>query len=129
MNPALLEQMAKLLPRLHTAMVELEQAADGNSAYSSAQDLDDRFELFSRLHRLLGEKDPYWMEFDVSADGQYMSGSLADDLTDIFCELKSGWKCLMIIRKKQTRRWMCGGVAIRCIGANISWMHSGIFMH
>ena len=57
-------------------------------------DLDQRFELFSRLHRLLGDLDGYWMEYDVAPDRQEMSGSLADDLTDIYCELKNGLKRL-----------------------------------
>ncbi len=85
-----LEQLAKLLPRLHAAVAELDQSKDNTGICSSEQDLDDRFELFSRLHTLLGERDPYWLEFDVSSDGQLMTGSLADDLTDIFCELKVG---------------------------------------
>ena len=89
-NPVWLEQLAKLLPRLHAAIAELDQSPCGNATCCLTQDLDDRFEIFSRLHCLLGERDSYWMEFDLSADGQYMSGSLADDLTDIFCELKSG---------------------------------------
>ncbi len=89
-NSAWLEQMARVLPRLHAAIAELDQSACTSGACSLSQDLDDRFELFSRLRGLLGERDSYWMEFDVSADGQYMSGSLADDLTDIFCDLKSG---------------------------------------
>ena len=89
-DSAWLEQLAKLLPRLHAAVTELDRPTGDSSSYSPQHDLDDRFELFSRLHHLLGERDPYWMEFDVSSDGQVMSGSLADDLTDIFCELKYG---------------------------------------
>jgi hypothetical protein len=57
-------------------------------------DLDQRFELFSRLRRMLGDLDGYWMEYDVTPDRQEMSGSLADDLTDIYCELKHGLKRL-----------------------------------
>jgi len=85
-----LEQLAKLLPRLHAAVAELDQPKADLGHYSLEQDLDDRFELYSRLHVLLGERDPYWLEFDLSSDGQAMTGSLADDLTDIFCELKVG---------------------------------------
>jgi len=85
-----LEQLAKLLPRLHTAVADLDQSKGDAGPYSSEQNLDDRFELYSRLHMLLGERDPYWLEFDMSSDSQMMTGSLADDLTDIFCELKVG---------------------------------------
>jgi hypothetical protein len=84
-----LGQLNELLPRLHAAMaaVDLEHDEQQDDA---AVDLDQRFELFSRLHRLLGDLDGYWMEFDVTPDRQEMSGSLADDLTDIYCELKNG---------------------------------------
>ena len=34
------------------------------------------------------------MEFDAAHDKQCMSGSLADDLTDIYCELKHGLRLL-----------------------------------
>jgi hypothetical protein len=62
-------------------------------------ELDDRFEFFARLRRRLGGKDSYWLEFDDFAGvgarlGEGMSGSLADDLTDIYFELKRGL-CLL----------------------------------
>ena len=43
---------------------------------------------------MLGERDAYWMEFDADYDKQCMSGSLADDLTDLYCELKHGLRVL-----------------------------------
>ncbi len=89
-----LEQLAKLLPRLHAAVAELDPSKGDLMSCSLEQDLDDRFELYNRLHLLLGERDPYWLEFDMSSDGQFMTGSLADDLTDIFCELKVGLEML-----------------------------------
>lgn len=78
-----------LLPRLHAAMTAVGPWRDESPLHLDA-DLDQRFELFSRLHRLLGDLDGYWMEYDVTPDRQEMSGSLADDLTDIYCELKNG---------------------------------------
>ncbi|WP_078118223.1 DUF5063 domain-containing protein [Thiosocius teredinicola] len=83
-----LAKINELLPRLHAAMTALAPIDEGS--FDPAVDLDQRFELFSRLHRLLGDLDPYWMEYDVTPDRQEMSGSLADDLTDIYCELKNG---------------------------------------
>lgn len=85
----LLTQLNELLPRLHAAMTGAGPWSDENPE-DAAVDLDQRFELFSRLHRLLGDLDSYWMEYDVTPDRQEMSGSLADDLTDIYCELKNG---------------------------------------
>ncbi len=92
-NNGWLEQLASLLPRLHAAVASL----DGEIKYYNhalVADLDARFELYTHLHDLLGGRDSYWMEFDVAGDGQTKSGSLADDLTDIYCELKHGLKLL-----------------------------------
>lgn len=89
MDSAWLHDMAQLLPRLHVAVDAQEEAR--NAGFPMVEeDLDTRFEIFSRLRRLLGANDGYWMEFDVAYDGQAMTGSLADDLTDIYCELKQG---------------------------------------
>ncbi len=88
-----LHQLACLLPRLHAAV----RALNSNNTASCClvyPDLDERFEIYSRLHDRLGTNDSYWMEFDVALDGQSMTGSLADDLTDIYCDLKSGLSIL-----------------------------------
>ena len=102
-----LQQLASLLPRLHAAVEAL-----GNSQTDMNHwlmpDLDARFELFAQLRRLLGNKDSYWMEFDVAHDGQSMSGSLADDLTDIYCELKHGLKLLDNEPGQASNDWRSG---------------------
>lgn len=86
-----LHEVADLLPRLHAAVAALD-LPDPHQGHHLVADLDARFELFSQLRNMLGERDSYWMEFDVADDEQSMSGSLADDLTDIYCELKNGLK-------------------------------------
>ncbi len=86
-------QVAALLPRLHAAVSSL-GSTDTTGEHVMTVDLDARFELFTHLRVRLGTKDGYWMEFDVAEDGQSMSGSLADDLTDIYCELKHGLNVL-----------------------------------
>ncbi len=92
-DEAWLGDVASLLPRLHAAISALASPAQSSEPVLVA-DLDARFELFSHLRELLGERDGYWMEFDSAADSQCMSGSLADDLTDIYCELKHGLRLL-----------------------------------
>lgn len=87
------QQLSELLPRLHMAVTSLKGRA-GNVSCMGAVDLDARFELFSSLRHSLGEHDGYWLEFDLNEGFQCMSGSLADDLTDIYCELKSGLRIL-----------------------------------
>lgn len=92
-----LDPLRQLLVRLHAAIEAVDTVSDTvPPAYPV--DLDQRFELFSRLRRLLGSLDGYWLEFDVAQDGQEMSGSLADDLTDIYCELKLGLRRLDVGR-------------------------------
>ncbi len=88
-----LQRVASLLPRLHAAVAAL-SCNDDIAEHAMTPDLDARFELFSRLRKILGERDAYWMEFDMAHDIHNMSGSLADDLTDIYCELKHGLKLL-----------------------------------
>ncbi|HED18900.1 MAG TPA: DUF5063 domain-containing protein [Gammaproteobacteria bacterium] len=92
-----LEQLSRILPRLHAEVVVLPDP--GGSAFLPEQsDFDDRFDLFSELRTRLGERDMYWLEYDnpddvVSGD-EHRTGSLADDLTDIYFELKRGLELL-----------------------------------
>ena len=95
---AWLRGVAQLLPRLHAAITTLD--GDDGSGESLMADLDARFELYTHLRTLLGDKDSYWMEYDSANDGHAMSGSLADDLTDIYCELKYG---LMLLQDEPER--------------------------
>lgn len=88
-----LKRMSQLLPQLHAAVAAL-GIPDDEISHSLRPDLDARFELFAELRELLGERDAYWMEFDVGQEAHHKSGSLADDLTDIYCELKHGLRTL-----------------------------------
>ena len=76
-----LTDIAALLPRINAAVTALED--DLKPWRWQDQDLDARFDLYARLHELLGELDAYWLEFDPLGDDACKSGSLADDLTDI----------------------------------------------
>ena len=84
-----LESLYTLMPRLHSAVTML-NAFDSGEMQISGVDLDERFELYSRLRKRLGERDSYWLEFDASPEEVHMSGSLADDLTDIYFDLQHG---------------------------------------
>ncbi len=88
-NPAWLRLVSMLLPRLHAAMASV--SSEVCPERDNPVDLDARFELFSHLRGLLADRDGYFLEFDRAQEGlDAMSGSLADDLTDIYCELKAG---------------------------------------
>ena len=58
--------------------------------YSMLQDLEERFNLFQRLKAFLGNLDEYWSEGDLEAGDGLKTGSLADDITDLYFDLKRG---------------------------------------
>lgn len=92
-----LSPLFQILPRLHANVVAVPDPG-GSDIVPEHADLDARFDLFSRLHERLGERDVYWLEFDqpddAHVDGEHRTGSLADDLTDIYFELKRGLRLL-----------------------------------
>ena len=88
-----LDQLFTLMPRLHAAVTAL-NAYDTGEIPPNEVDLDERFEVYSRLRRMLGERDSYWLEFDAAPEAMHMSGSLADDLTDIYFDLRYGLELL-----------------------------------
>jgi hypothetical protein len=100
-----LREVATLLPRLQAAIASI-RAQDSALGCPTAIDLDARFEMFSRLRRLLADRDGYWLEFDRAGEG--MTGSLADDLTDIYCELKSGLGCYARSPELALAAWASG---------------------
>ncbi len=88
-----LQRLFDLMPRLHAAVTAL-NSYDAGDIPPHEVDLDERFELYSHLRRVLGERDSYWLEFDAAPEEMHMSGSLADDLTDIYFDLRYGLELL-----------------------------------
>ena len=84
-----IRNLSQLLPRLHTAVAALADA-EATEDLLAEIDPDQRFQLYSRLREAFGDLDAYWLEFDVARDWAEKSGSLADDLADIYWELKAG---------------------------------------
>jgi hypothetical protein len=109
-NEVWLSRIAALLPQLHAAIFRA--SADGRIEWDEGieeeSDLEDRFALYAQLKGLLGENDSYWLEYDGSADSQLMTGSLADDLTDIYCELKQGLENLKQASEPSSRQVLRG---------------------
>jgi len=89
-----LDNLSSLLPRIHAAVSALPEHELKNCPHDPAIDLDCRFELYTRLRRLLGDHDGYVLDFDKPEELEDMSGSLADDFTDIYFELKKGLELL-----------------------------------
>lgn len=102
-----LAEIAELLPRLRAAVWSLDGGKDALS-FRIKTDLDARFELYSRLVGLLGERDGYCLELDRIDDSQGVTGSLADDLTDIYCELKEGLALLAADPQWAIDGWLTG---------------------
>ncbi|MCK4742337.1 MAG: DUF5063 domain-containing protein [Sulfuriflexus sp.] len=98
-----LEEMADLLPRLHTAVSGL-GGSESMSVYEQNTDYDARFDLFTRLYSVLGERNGYNYEYD-GLDGQRLSGTLADDITDIYFDLKHGLSMLENNPTQAARDW------------------------
>ncbi len=100
-----LEPLYDLMPRLHAAVTAL-NSYDAGDVPPHEINLDERFELYSHLRRLLGERDSYWLEFDASPEDMHMSGSLADDLTDIYFDLRYGLDLLdEVMPQRAAQAW------------------------
>jgi len=100
---AWLEEMADLLPRLHIAVNDL-GPSEAINVYEQSIDYDARFDLFTRLYNVLGERNGYNYEYD-GVDGQRLSGTLADDITDIYFDLKQGLHILEENPLQAARDW------------------------
>lgn len=95
-----LADLARILPRIQAAMAYLDEP-DIEYSFFALPDLEERFELFCRLKDQLGGRDEYRLEYDVSSESEEMSGSLADDLADMYFELKRGLNLYQSDRENQ----------------------------
>lgn len=92
-NGSWLADMPPILTRLHAAIVQLDATAIDYKFFTLA-DFSIRFELFCKLKSILKERDSYSLEFDSNLETDGMTGSLSDDFTDIYFELKRGLNLL-----------------------------------
>jgi hypothetical protein len=66
-----LAQVADLLPRMHAAVLSPDPGYGLDEEHLVlAPDLDARFELFTHLRDLLGDRDGYLLEFDRTGDNE-----------------------------------------------------------
>jgi hypothetical protein len=85
-----LREMHHLLPQIEAGMERLELKPE--SRFFVLPDLAWRFAMFCRLKAFLGEWDAYALMGDCSDDPSDVTGSLADDFTDLYFELSRGLK-------------------------------------
>ncbi len=114
-NNRWLSSLAKTLPVLRTSMIEL-GALGFPHGYRVLNNLDERFDLFCRLKHYLGSHDEYWSISDLTTVDGLMSGSLADDLTDIYFELKRGFKLYRLGPRREK-----AAIKIWTTGYKIHW--------
>lgn len=113
LDPGQLSEIQRLLKDLQSA-VSLAGEPGSERPEIVPVDLDARFELYSHLHELLGNQDAYCLQPHVPGgelakdEEASPAGSLADDLTDIYCELKQGLKLLDEAPRRAMDCWLHG---------------------
>ena len=89
-NSQWLADMARILPRIQTAMARLDDP-NLNYNYFALPDLEERFELYCQLKDQLGNIDAYRLDnYDESSEQEGLTGSLASDFADMYFEIKRG---------------------------------------
>ena len=86
---AWLRQIGETLKQLDDDIKPL-NGRTAEAEYSMLQNLEERFVLFGRLKTYLGALDEYWSEADLEAGDGLKTGSLADDIADLYFDLKRG---------------------------------------
>ena len=106
---ALLLQIYRILPRLINEAILLPsiESADEDDAdegqeqptsHSSVEMADVQWgQLYNLLKEKLGDWDLYWQVFDPTTDKEAICGSLADDIADIYHDLKEG----LVLRERR----------------------------
>jgi hypothetical protein len=87
----LIAMLARLLPDVYQSALRLPYPTTQNAALAEAQMTHEQWkEVFDRLQTALGAHDLYWTVPAWENDREAMMGSLADDLADIYRDLKDG---------------------------------------
>ncbi|QJD31121.1 DUF5063 domain-containing protein [Methylococcus geothermalis] len=81
--------ISRALIPLEMAVRELTGTA-GIGEYSMLADIEQRHHMFVELKTFLGPMDDYWTDADLEVGDGVMTGSLADNITEIYFALKRG---------------------------------------
>lgn len=100
-----LGQIAAVLNPLEEAAEDLVPEMEGG-AYPMLADLEKRHQMFLQLKSFLGPIDDYWSEFDLEAGDGLMTGSMADDVTEIYFALKRGLNLWPSDEEHALREWI-----------------------
>ena len=86
-------RLERLLPQLHVAVIALADSNDGRTTYSLPDD-ELRFELYMRLHDRLHANPLLWSSLCEYRLLVRLCDRLADDLTDMYFDLRRGLELL-----------------------------------
>lgn len=101
-----LSQIAKMLPRLHVAVIALAPTTDSYRPHRFPDD-DERIELYMRLHDVLQSDSTLKAVYGQSGLRQQCCDHLADDFTDMYFDLRLGLELLSINPVEATNLWLC----------------------
>ncbi len=99
-------RMAKMLPRLHIAVIALVPSEGICNPYRLPDD-DQRCELYMRLHRVLQSDRTLKLAYGKSHLHRQSCDRLADDFTDMYFDLKFGLDLLESDPAQAINVWQC----------------------
>ena len=99
-------RMAKMLPRLHVAVIALVPSGEICNPYRLPND-DLRCELYMRLHHVLQSDRTLKLAYGKSHLRQQSCDRLADDFTDMYFDLKFGQDLLKTDPAQAINVWQC----------------------
>lgn len=108
-----LTEISHILPRIHTMMGVID-SSNRNECLFALSDIDERFDLFCKLKKTLGDKDGY--EWGGELKDNELYGSLSDDLADLYFEIKRGLDLIEMGGKES-------------VPAPLSLWRDGFFLH
>lgn len=101
-----ISRVRKMLPRLHIAVIALMPSEKSYCAYRFPDD-DQRCELYMRLHRMLQSDHSLNKVYGQTGLKQQSCERLADDLTDMYFDLRFGLDLLPVDPVKAADMWQC----------------------
>lgn len=106
LNRTWAEHMISLLPRLHIAVIALNGVDYQYSEYDFPDD-DARCELYMHLHTVMGGDATIWSSGDSLLLYDTVCDRLADDLTDMYFDLKGGLEIIEQDPQQAMHTWQC----------------------
>lgn len=101
-----LPRMTKLLPRLHVAVISISHPSDACLSYHFPND-DARCELYMHLHSVMDKDIFFWSGRSGLQIRHTLCERLADDLTDMYFDIKYGLEVIEHDPRQAVSNWLC----------------------